>query len=447
MFDLIIRNAAVVTPQGEVQGDVAVESGRIVEIGKNISGTACETIDATNLHLLPGVVDTHVHFNEPGRTDWEGASTGSAALAAGGGTCFCDMPLNSSPPTLDGPSFDLKRQALEAASYVDFGLWGGLTPTNLDRMEELAERGVMAFKAFMCPSGIDDFLWSDEQTLGRGMEIAAKLKLPVGVHAEDPTITGDLAREAIAAGRTSMRDYLASRPIAAEVQAIETATRLAEQTGCSLHIVHVSSDAGVAAVLAAKKRGVDVTCETCPHYLFLSLEDVDRIDAAAKCAPPIRKSAAAQSLWRSLDQGAISFVASDHSPSPLGMKKSTNFFEVWGGIAGCQTTLGLMLEAAPREGSTTTFVTWMLSTEPAERYRLPSKGRIEVGADADLVLVDLAVSHTLTVDELRYRHRISPFVGMTLRGEIKRTLVRGRTVFVDGKTVDPPAGQFIRPQK
>ena len=182
--DLMIRNAHVVTPAGVASEDVAIEGGKIVEFGKELAGAARETIDATGLHLFPGVVDVHVHFNEPGRTEWEGAATGSMALAAGGGTTFCDMPLNSSPPTLDGPSFDLKRSALEAHSHVDIGLWGGLTPTNLDRMEELAERGVMAFKAFMCPSGIDDFLWSDEDTLGRGMEIAARLGLPVGVHAE-----------------------------------------------------------------------------------------------------------------------------------------------------------------------------------------------------------------------------------------------------------------------
>jgi allantoinase len=445
-YDLLIRNAQVVTPSGVVPGDVAIEGGKFVEVGVVSFAKSRETIDASDLHLFPGVVDVHVHFNEPGRTEWEGAATGSAALAAGGGTTFCDMPLNSSPPTLDGPSFDLKRTALETHSHLDFGLWGGLTPTNLDRMEELAERGVMAFKAFMCPSGIDDFLWSDEDTLGRGMEIAARLGLPVGVHAEDPTITGDLARASIAAGRTSMRDYLASRPIKAEVKAIDTATRLAEQTGCSLHVVHVSSDDGVDTVAEAWRRGVDVTCETCPHYLFLTDEDAVRIGAAAKCAPPLRDEGGflQNHLW---DRGTIYFVASDHSPAPWSMKVSSDFFNVWGGIAGCQTLFGLMIESGLKNGIAPLVISELISTNPAKRFGLAGKGRIEVGCDADLVLVDLTKSHTLTADELLYRHKISPFVGRTLRGEVRRTLVRGRTLFADGQIVGKPAGRFIRPEK
>lgn len=447
MLDVLVRNAIVVVPQGEVPGDVGVEGGKIVAVGSQVNDSAKEVVDASGLHVLPGVVDVHVHFNEPGRTDWEGVATGSAALAAGGGTTFCDMPLNSSPPTLDGPSFDLKRKALEAASYCDFGLWGGLTPTNLDRMEELADRGVMAFKAFMCPSGIDDFLWADEDVLGRGMEIAAKLGLPVGVHAEAPTITAGLAQAAIAAGRTTMRDYLASRPIEAEVKAIETAVRLAEQTGCSLHVVHVSSGAGVAVVTEARGRGVDVTCETCPHYLFLTDEDAVRIGAAAKCAPPLRDVAELSRLWNELMLGNIAFAVSDHSPAPWSMKTSLNCFEVWGGIAGVQSTLGLLLDKGLQTGIALSRLAEITSTKPAARFALPDKGRIEVGADADLVLVDLGVSHTLTLDELRYRHKASPFVGRTLRGEVKRTLVRGQTVFADGQIVGRPQGRFIRPKK
>ncbi len=253
---------------------------------RRLLAQARETIDASGLTVFPGVVDSHVHFNEPGRTDWEGAASGSAALVAGGGTCFCDMPLNSSPPTLDAESFHLKRKALEASSHADFGLWGGICPHNLDRLEELAECGAIGFKAFMCASGIDDFPCVDEEALGRGMEIAAQLGVPVGVHAEDEQTTRELTRAAIAEGRTTVRDYLESRPIRAEVAAIERTIALAEQTGCSLHIVHVSSGAGVRAVVNGRRRGVNVTCETCPHYLVLTDLDVERIGAAAKCAPP-----------------------------------------------------------------------------------------------------------------------------------------------------------------
>jgi len=446
MWDLLIRGADVVGPHGVRRADVAIEEGRFAEIEPELTGAARETFDATGLHLFPGVVDTHVHFNEPGRTDWEGAATGSAALVAGGGTCFCDMPLNSSPPTLDGPSFDLKRAALEAASYVDFGLWGGLTPTNLDRMEELAERGVIGFKAFMCPSGIDDFLWADEVTLGRGMEIAARLGLPVGVHAEDPRITGELARAAVAAGRTNMRDYLDSRPIGAEVAAVRLAVKIAEQAGCSLHVVHVSSGAGVEAVLEGRGRGVDVTCETCPHYLVLTDDDAARIGAAAKCAPPLRASSERENLWDNLKRKNIAFVASDHSPAPWSMKGSPNLFEVWGGIAGCQSTLGLLLAEGLKRGFALEKLMELSAEAPARRYRLRDKGRIEAGADADFVLVDPAERHNLTADELRYRHPISPFVGCEHAGPIRRTYVRGRAVYVDGQIIGPPAGRFLRPQ-
>ncbi|HEX8913578.1 MAG TPA: amidohydrolase family protein, partial [Humisphaera sp.] len=240
-FDLLIRNGQVVTPDGVCQLDVAVDGGRIVEVAEDLAGPAKEEVDASGLHVFPGLIDAHVHFNEPGRTDWEGFDTGSAALAAGGGTCFFEMPLNAHPPTLDGASFDLKLAAALRNSRTDFALWGGLTPANLDKLEELADRGVVGFKAFMSNSGIDDFGRADDLTLYRGMQIAAKLGLPVAVHAESEELTSRLTAEARAAGRTSVRDYLDSRPIIAEVDAIRRAIAFAQDTGCSLHIVHVSS--------------------------------------------------------------------------------------------------------------------------------------------------------------------------------------------------------------
>lgn len=446
-LDLLIRHAQVVLPQQVAGTDVGVSGGKIVALERQIKDSAEQTIDGRGLHLFPAAVDVHVHFNEPGRTDWEGSATGSAAFAAGGGGTYCDMPLNSSPPTLDGPSFDLKRAALEGHSFTDFGLWGGLTPSNLDRLDELAERGVMGFKAFMCPSGIDDFLWSDEATLGRGMETAARHGLLVGVHAEDPKITGDLAQKAIAAGRVGIRDYLASRPIAAETKAIETAVRLAEQTKCKLHIVHVSSGRGAALVAEARRRGVDVTCETCPHYLFLTDEDCVRIGAAAKCAPPLRDEAERAAVWTALLRGDVDFVASDHSPAPQSLKNSTNFFDVWGGIAGVQTTLGLLLaEACGKLGLPLTKAAGWTATAPARRFRLAEKGSIAVGSDADFALLDLNQTDAVRLDSLGYRHKITPFVGRTLGGVVRQTFVRGRNVFSHGQTVGSPRGKLVRPQ-
>jgi allantoinase len=311
-------------------------------------------------------------------------------------------------------------------------------------MEELAERGVIGFKAFMCPSGIDDFLWADEETLGRGMEIAARLKLPVAVHAEDPEMTTERTRNATACGQTTFRDYFSTRPIDAEVVAIRKACRKNRR---SLHIVHVSSGRGVQAVLEARRRGEDVTCETCPHYLVLTDAEALAIGPAAKCAPPLRSAAQRDLLWDHLKAKRIDFVASDHSPSPWSMKESSNFLEVWGGIAGCQSTLGLMLaEGYACRGFALSEIADVIADEPAKRYRLPGKGRVETGFDADFSLVDLAGRHTLKTEDLRYRHRISPYVGREHAGTVRRTYVRGRAVCIDGEIIGPPAGHFLRPQ-
>ena len=244
--DLVIRGGTVVTADGATVADIAVSDGVIVDVSPEVASRPREEIDARGLHVFPGVIDVHVHFNEPGRTDWEGWRTGSAASAVGGATAVAEMPLNAHPPTLDGPSFDAKRAAAEATSYVDFALWGGLTPVNLDCMEELAARGVIGFKAFMSNSGIDDFPAADDATLREGMRRAAALGLPVAVHAENDALTTTLAAQAIAAGHVSARDYLASRPAIAEIEAIARALLFAEEMGCALHVVHVSTARGVA---------------------------------------------------------------------------------------------------------------------------------------------------------------------------------------------------------
>jgi len=439
-IDLLIRNGQIVTPNGVRAGDIAIDGGTIVEIGTG-SATAKQEIDATGLHVFPGVIDPHVHFNEPGRTDWEGFATGSSALSAGGGTTFFDMPLNSSPPVLDGETFDAKVAAGTGKSYADFALWGGLTPTNLDKLDELADRGVVGFKAFMSNSGIDEFGRADDLTLYRGMRIAKERGLIVAVHAESEEITSRLAAEAVAAGKTSARDFASARPIVAEVEAIMRAIILAEETGCRLHIVHVSNSRGVELVhRSAARKEADVTCETCAHYLTFTVDDLERVGPAAKCAPPLRSSAEVNELWQDLTDEKIAFVTSDHSPAPASMKTGA-FWQAWGGIAGVQSTLPVLLSHDPR---LTLQQIARLSTSAANRFKVANKGDIAAGHDADLALVDIAACYKLTRDELLDRHRLSPYVGRTFRGRIKRTILRGQTMFLDGKIVGQPIGRLIK---
>jgi allantoinase len=390
--------------------------------------------------VLPGALDPHVHVNEPGRTHWEGFETASRALAAGGATAFLDMPLNSSPPTVDGEAFDRKLAAARAASAIDFALWGGLIPGNVDRLEELAGRGAVAIKAFMAPSGLDDFPAADDATLLEGMARCAELGLLVAVHAENAAITGELARRAVAAGTTGAREYLASRPVIAELEAIGRAIAFAGETGCALHVVHASTARGVELVARARADGVDATCETCPHYLLLTEDDAEALGPVAKCAPPLRSAAERDGLWRLLGAGAIPIVASDHSPCPPA-RKDGDFFDAWGGVAGCQTARQLLLA----RGLPPAAVAAVTATNPARRFRLAGKGELRAGADADLALLDLGRTWELRPDELRYRHRVSPFVGRRLRGRVVRTILRGRTVLEAGRLVAPPAGRLLTP--
>jgi len=430
-FDLLVRGS---------EQDIGISDGKFVALGKNLSGPARSEIDARALTIFPGVIDAHVHFNEPGRTDWEGFDTGSRAAAAGGTTTVFEMPLNAHPPTTNRENFELKRAAAEASSHIDFGLWGGLVPGNLSELESLRDCGVVGLKAFMCNSGISDFAHIDLPTLRTGLKRAAELDLLVAVHAESEKMTSALTGAARAAGKNGIRDYQNTRPIAAEFEAIRCAIDLAGETGCRLHIVHISCGSGVALVAEARVRGVDVTCETCPHYLVLTDEDMERLGAVAKCAPPLRSVEEQQQLRERLSD--VTTIGSDHSPSPPEMKQRPNFFDVWGGISGCQHLLPLLIDA----GISADDIRRLTSGDVAARFRVPTKGGLAIGNDADFVLVDLNETEIITADSLHYRHKQTPYVGRTLRARIRRTFLRGQTIFENGKFAARPMGRLVRPE-
>lgn len=446
-LDLLLRGGTVITATESQRVDIGVADGSIVALEAGISVSSREMIDAEGLHILPGLIDAHVHFNEPGRTDWEGFETGARALAAGGGTMFFDMPLNAHPPTVDAASFDQKLQAAQSGSLVDFAFWGGLVPGNIDKMEELAGRGVIGFKAFMSNSGIDDFECVDDRTLREGMKRAAQLNKIVAVHAESEIMTRELTQQQLRSGKTTVRDYLDSRPIEAELDAIQRALAMAGETGCALHIVHVSCGAGIALIASAQKLGVDVSCETCPHYLTLTEEEMLQLGAVAKCAPPLRPPAAQESLWRYLGSGQVTTVGSDHSPAPPEMKLDANFFKVWGGISGVQHTLPILVtEGQVKREVALPLISRLVSFNVAQRFCLPpAKHGIQLGADADLALVDLKQEFTVERQDLFYRHRQSPYLGRKLRGRVVRTVLRGQTIFKDGQIMSKPLGQLVKP--
>jgi len=444
-LELVIRGAGVVLADGPVRLDIGVCDGRIAALAPELPGGA-EEIDAAGLHVLPGAVDAHVHANEPGRTHWEGVATATAALAVGGTTTALEMPLNAIPPTVDAASWQAKLAAWEGRARVDFALWGGIVPDNEDGLAEVAELGAVGFKAFMCEGGTPDFQCVDDARLHAGMCLAAARGLPVAVHAENDSITAAGSRTLAAATRRSAADYLASRPALAEIEAVGRALMLAQDAGARVHLVHLSTGRAVALVHEARLRGVDATCETCPHYLAFTVEDVQRIGTIAKCAPPIRGADERALLWEAIADGRLDMVSTDHAPAPLN-SKAGDFLGAWGGIAGGQMLTSIMLsEGHHRRGVPLARIAELLAVAPARRFGLDRKGGIEVGADADLVLVDLADERTVTVEEQRSRHpETSPYVGMRVRGRPVRTLLRGATVALDGELAGRARGRLLRP--
>jgi allantoinase len=357
----------------------------------------------------------------------------------------------------------------EEKSCVDFALWGGLTPLNLDKLAGLRDAGAIGLKAFMCHSGIDTFPHVDTTTLREGMKRAAKLGLLVAVHAEDDALAAKFTAEQKAKGRTDARAWLASRPVEVELEAIRTAIELAGETGCALHVVHVSSPEGIELIDEARAQRVDVTAETCPHYLLLNDKNVDRIGAPAKCAPPIRDEKRRKALWTELRAGRIHTIGSDHSPAPPEMKTSQNFFEIWGGIAGCQHGFELLLNecrrgaltpqdvtsntqsrgvGAPRPQNDLPMLAAAVARNVARRFRLDHrKGLLTEGRDADFCVFEIGDERTITADELWTRHRISAYVGQRSSVRVTDTYVRGCAIYADGRLTNlPPPGQFLRPE-
>jgi allantoinase len=448
--DLAIRGAVVVS-DGAYARDILIRDGRISALVEAGASAARREIDARGLLALPGVIDAHVHFNEPGRTDWEGWASGSRAAAAGGTTTVLDMPLNSVPPVLDGASFDLKKAAAEGACIVDFGLWGGLVDADPGSLRELNERGAVGVKAFLCDSGVAEFPAIHQQDLVPALRAAAEAGLLVALHCEDEALVREATARVRGDGRHDPAGWALSRPPLVEIRAVAGACAAAREAGARIHVVHLSAVEALGAIGAARDMGTDVTAETCPHYLTFDEGDVAEQGASLKCAPPIRDGRNRDGLWRALLDGKIDFVASDHSPCPSSLKDSEDIFAAWGGVAGAQSLLSAVFAgASARAGDALDvrkvagFVVWRLAAKPAKRFGLwPRKGAIAQGSDADIVLFDPDREWTLDGQESRTRG-IDPYVGRSFRGKVVRTLVGGRTVYNERETVTNPArGRFI----
>lgn len=441
MYDLVIRAQRAITHLGELPVSVAIKDGVIaalLDINADLEAKSEVNIEGV---LLPGLVDTHVHINEPGRTEWEGFETATKAAAAGGITTVIDMPLNSIPPTVDVAALEVKKKAAADKCTVDVGFWGGSIPGNVHQLEPLLDQGVFGFKCFLLHSGVDEFPQSSLDDLAAALNVLAKVDGLMIVHAED----SDAITRATKPSSTDYHDFLHSRPKGAENVAIAQLIEEARRSNARVHVLHLSSADALAMIQSARKDGVRITAETCPHYLSLTAEEVANGATQYKCCPPIRESHNQELLWQGLRDGVIDMIVSDHSPSTPDLKlfHLGDFQKAWGGISSLQLTLSVIWsQAEVRRFSLYELVQWM-STRPAALAGLSKKGGIAVGKDADLVAFDPDASFTVDPTKLYHRNPITPYAGKTLRGVVTSTWLRGTLIAESGQMVGSPRGQFL----
>ena len=434
-YDLVVRSRQAVLPDGTRPAAVAVSGPAIAAItGYDAALDSARDVDLVDLALLPGLVDTHVHVNEPGRTEWEGFATATRAAAAGGVTTICDMPLNSLPPTTSVAALAEKRAAAAGQCWVDVAFWGGAIPGNADALGALHEAGVVGFKCFLIDSGVPEFPPLEVADLRAVLGSLAAVGAQLIVHAEDP------AEVKPASGR-DFGAFVRSRPPVAERRAIEKVIAAAAATGGRAHIVHLSAAECVAMIAGAKAAGIQLTAETCPHYLYFAAEQVPDGATEFKCCPPIRDSINREALWRGLEAGVIDCVVSDHSPCPPELKAAAtgDFGEAWGGIASLQLGLPAVWTVARRRGRTLDDVVRWMAAAPAALAGLAAKGRLAVGGDADLVAFDPAESFVVEPGRLLHRHPLTPYAGRTLTGRVRQAWLRGSALLDPG--TGTPAGE------